>query len=147
MRRLALVLLVVVGACKPKPENVTPAGAVRELFASLEAMATDPARSKDALALLGPTTSKNLEARAQRASKVEGRTIGAGEYLAGVRYLPRSRTAKYTTALNASGDVAEVAALDESGRELTHLTVVKRGELWRVELPLPDMQPLQKRAP
>lgn len=150
MRRFALVLLVavvVLCGCKPKPENVTPEGAVRELFSALEAMANDPARSKEVLTLLGPTTSKNLEARAQRASKVEGRTIGAAEYLAAARYLPRSRVAKLTTTLGPSGDVADVAALDETGRELTHLTALKQGELWRVELPLPDMQPLQKRAP
>lgn len=144
----ALATLVTLAcACKPKPENVTPEGAVRELFAALEGMTTDPSRSKDALALLGPATSKNLEARAQRASKVEGRTIGAAEYLAAGRYLPRSRTAKLTATLGASGDVADVVALDDTGRELTHLTVLKQGELWRVELPLPDMQPLQKRAP
>lgn len=145
--RLSVFLLVVgLAACKPKPENATPEGAVRELFSALEAMSTDPARSKDALALLGPSTSKNLEARAQRASKVEGRTIAASDYLAAVRYLPRTRIAKLTSKLGASGDLAEVSALDDAGRELTRVSVVKQEELWRVELALPEMQPLQKRV-
>jgi hypothetical protein len=147
MRVAVLALVLALCACKRKPENVTPEGAVRELFAALEGLSTDPARSKDALLLLGPSTVKNLEARAQRASKVEGRTISSAEYLAAVRYLPRTRATKFTTSVGASGDVAEVSALDEAGHELTHLAVLKQGELWRVELPLPDMQPLQKRAP
>lgn len=140
------VTALALGGCRRAPENATPEGAVRELFASLEGMAAEPARSKDALALLGPATSKNLEARAQRASKVEGRTIGPAEYLAAARYLPRSRAAKYTTVLGASGDLAEVAVLDEAGHDLTRLATVKQGDLWRVELPLPDLPPLQKRA-
>lgn len=143
---LLAALALVLGACKRAPENATPEGAVRELFAALEGMASEPARSKDALALLGPSTSKNLEARAQRASKVEGRTIGAAEYLAAVRYLPKSRATKYTTTLGASADLAEVSVLDEAGHELTHVATVKQGELWRVELALPEMQPLQKRV-
>lgn len=142
-----LALLLAVGGCKRTPENVTPEGAVRELFAALEGMSTEPSRSKDALLLLGPNTSKNLEARAQRASKVEGRTIATADYLAAVRYLPRTRATTYATTLGASGELAEVTAMDESGRDLVHVTTVKQGELWRVELALPEMQPLQKRAP
>lgn len=146
-RPLALAVAMLAVGCKRAPENATPEGAVRELLSALEGMTTEPSRSKDALALLGPNASKNLEARAQRASKVEGRTIAAAEYLAAVRYLPRGRASRFTTAIGASGDVAEVTVLDEGGRELTHLSVLKQGELWRVELPLPEMPPLQKRAP
>ena len=142
-----LLLGLSLGGCKRAPENVTPEGAVRELFAALEGMSTEPSRAKDALALLGPSTSKNLEARAQRASKVEGRTIAPADYLAAARYLPRARAATYTTALGASGELAEVTAMDETGRDLVHVATVKQGELWRVELALPEMQPLQKRAP
>ena len=145
--RVLVLALVLLAACKPKPENVTPEGTVRALFGALEAMSTDPARSKDALAMLGPATAKNLEARAQRASKVEGRTISAADYLSTVRYLPRAHAVSYVTSLGASGDVADVAAADEQGHELAHVTLEKRGELWRVELPLPDLPALQRRAP
>ena len=157
MRSAAIVLGLLAAlsvGCKRAPENATPEGAATELLAALEAMATDPARSKDALALLGPVTSKNLEGRAQRASKVEGRTLSAAQYLAGVRYLPKTRVAKLTVTpgggasgpLPAQAEVAEITATDDQGRDLVHLTAVKQGELWRIELPLPDMQPLQKRA-
>lgn len=145
LRAIAIVSLLLVAGCKRAPENVTPEGATRELLAALEGITTDPARAKDALTLLGPNAIKNLEARAQRASKVEGRTIAASDYLAAARILPHAKPAKYETTLNSSSDRAEVVVLDESGRELVRLPLVKQGELWRVELPLPELQPLHKR--
>lgn len=146
LARTCLLLTLTLAGCKRAPENVTPEGAARELLRTFESISADPARSKDALALLGPTTLKNLEARAQRASKVEGRSISPGDYLAAVRYVPHARPAKYETTLNAGGDRAEVSVLDDSGRELLRLPLVKQGELWRVELSLPELQPLHKRA-
>lgn len=144
LRQLAALALLLVG-CQKRPENATPEGAARELMSALEGIAGDPTRSKQALRMLGPVTLKNLETRAARASKVEGRTISSADYLAASRYLPRTRVAKVQSELNVSQDQAALSLLDANGSEVTRLAAAKVGEVWLLELGLPELPPLPKR--
>ena len=96
---------------------------------------------REAYALLGPTARGNLEQRAERASRVQGRRVEPYEILAegrfGLKFRPKTMTTHVTD------DRATVEVL--GGEPLTeHATVQcakdpRQPGAWRVEPNLPDV--------
>ncbi len=142
----ALVLVFLASAllgCRHTPPEATPEGAVRLWLERMEASTDDLRAAKEAYAVLGPASRANLQERAERASRVQGRRVEPEEMLAegrfGLKFRPKSMTA------TVHGEEAEVAVSgdDPSVEHATVHCVEERG-LWRVEPGLPDVSVLPR---
>lgn len=142
MRRL-LIALCLLAACSRRAPDATPEGALREWLDHMEASVDDPREAHAAYALLGPQARKNLEDRAERASRVQGRRVDPGDMLAtgrfGLRFRPQSMRATIT------GDDATVEVVGDDPAERATVRCRKEGEAWRVEPSLPDLLDLPRR--
>ncbi len=136
--------LLAASACSHPPPNATPEGAVRAWLEHMEESMGDPGEAKEAFALLGPRARQNLEARAARASQVEGRQAQPVEMLAeghfGLRFRPKAMHATVTGATA----VVDVTG-DDPGVEHASVVCVREGDGWRVEPELPDVAAPQRR--
>ncbi len=143
-RRLVLALFALLVACTHKAADATPEGAVRSWLDAMESAADDPQSAKDAYAMLGPKAKHNLEGRAERASRIQGRHVEGEDMLAtgrfGLRFRPESMKATIT------GDDAsvDVYGADPSTQ---HAVVAchREGEHWKVEPALPEQADLPHR--
>jgi hypothetical protein len=131
-------------ACSHAAPNATPEGAVRAWLEHMEESMGSPAEAKEAYALLGPRTQTNLEARAERTSKVEGRRAQAFEMLAegrfGLKFRPKAMRAVIV------GDDATVDVTgDDPSTERAKVVCVKEPDGWHVEADLPEVTAPQRR--
>lgn len=139
-----LATALALGACTHKAMDSTPEGAVRSWLDAMEAAADDPQSAKEAYAMLGPKAKHNLESRAERASRIQGRHVEGEDMLAtgrfGLRFRPESLKATIT------GDDASV---DVYGADPTNQHAVvachREGEHWKVEPALPEQADLPRR--
>ena len=105
---------------------------------------SDTQQAQAAYAMLGPETRANLEERAARASRAQGRHLESYEMLAlgrfGLKFRPAAMHAQV------EGDTAHVEVTGDDPT-VDHATVrMKReGTSWKVELDLVPLPPLQKR--
>jgi len=143
LRRLLVTLLFVMAACSRKAPDATPEGALREWLDHMEASVDDPREAHAAYGLLGPQARKNLEDRAERASRVQGRRVDPEDMLAtgrfGLRFRPQTMRATIT---------GNDATVEVTGDDLADHAVVqchKEGDAWRVEPALPDLLELPRR--
>lgn len=143
MRRLLVLLCLVLAACSRKAPDGTPEGALREWLDHMEASVDDPREAHAAYALLGPQARKNLEDRAERASRVQGRRVDPEDMLAtgrfGLRFRPQSMRATIT------GDDASVEVVGDDPTERAVVLCHKEGDAWRVEPVLPPLVELPRR--
>jgi len=140
---LFVLLTMILAACSRPPPDATPVGAIKTWLERMEAQVSDPAETKSAYAMLSKSTHQNLEKRAERASRIEGRRIEPQEMLAQGRFALRFTPKKFST--QTSGDTATV---EVSGDEPTnHATMhcVKEGPSWRIDLTLPELIDLPRR--
>jgi hypothetical protein len=131
-------------ACSRPAADATPEGVVHQWLDRMEASVEDRRAAKEAYALLGPKARKNLEERATRASRVQGRQVEPYEMLAegrfGLRFRPKSMTATVT------GEDAVVEVRGQSPDvEVATVRCRLEGGVWRVEPGLPDVPQLQRR--
>ena len=145
VRPYTLALLAAFAACSRPPADSTPEGVVRAWLDHMEAWSDDPKEGHEAYALLGPAARANLEARAGRASQVQGRRAEPYDMLAegrfGLKFRPK------TMHSNIVGDRATVEVTgDDPGAEHATLRCVREANGWRVEPELPEATPLQKRG-
>jgi len=98
----------------------------------------DPGEAKEAYALLGPKTKHNLEARAERAGKVEGRRAQAFEMLAEGRFGLKFRP-KAMHAVVAGEDATVDVTGDDPVTEHAKVICVREPDGWHVEAELPDV--------
>lgn len=138
-----LVWLVASASCTRAAQDATPEGAVRAFIEKMESSSEDPRALREAYALLGPRARANLRARADRASRGQGRRYEPWEMLAedrfAMKFRPKAMSAKIEgdqAIVDVRGDVAEEGAAVRCARE---------GIAWRVEPELPDVAPAHPR--
>ena len=140
---LYVFLATPVLACSRPPPDATPEGAIKTWLERMEAQVSDPAETKPAYAMLSKQAHQNLEKRAERASRIEGRRIGPEEMLAQGRFALRFTPRKFTT--QTTGDTATVEVSGNEPNDHATLHCVKEGATWRVDLTLPDLIELPRR--
>lgn len=149
-RAAALASLLVLGwvascvsGCTRGPEGTTPDAAVRLFLETMESAETDGQAMQEAFSLLGPRARQNLEARAERASRGQGRRRKAWEMLAegrfGLAYRPRVGRARI------EGNEALVEVRGEAPEEHAEIRCIREGSTWKVEPDLPEPPPPPKR--
>jgi hypothetical protein len=136
-------LTIVFAACSRPPPDATPEGAIKTWLERMEAQVSDPAETKSAYAMLSKSTHQNLEKRAERASRIEGRRIEPQEMLAQGRFALRFTPRKFAT--QTSGDSATVEVTGDEPTDHATLHCVKEANLWRVDLTLPELTDLPRR--
>ena len=144
MRFALLVFLTIVfEGCSRPPPDATPEGAIKTWLERMEAQVSDPAETKSAYAMLSKSTHQNLEKRAERASRIEGRRIEPQEMLAQGRFALRFTPKKFST--QTSGDTATVEVSGDEPTDHATMHCVKEGPSWRIDLTLPDLTDLPRR--
>jgi hypothetical protein len=131
---LGLGLLV---ACSRPPPDATPDGAVRLFLDEMEAAESDARETRHAYDLLGPAARANLEERARRTSRLQGRQVQPWDMLAagrfGVAFRPKTMRSKVV------GDRAAVEVLGaDPQNELATVVCVREAGGWRIEPELPE---------
>jgi hypothetical protein len=144
MRREIIALFLVVAACSHPVPHATPDGAVRAWLEHMEDSLGDPDEAREAYALLGPRARQNLDARAERASQVEGRRAQGFEMLAegrfGLKFRPKAMHAVV------AGEEATVDVTgDDPGTEHARVACVRESDGWHVEPELPELAAPQRR--
>ena len=102
---LCLALALLIGCGKGRVDG-TPEAAVRSMLERLENSSTDPRQTKEAYALMGPNARAQLQERAARATRLQGRRVEPHEMLAPGRFGLRFRPKRMKTQL--MGDTATV---------------------------------------
>lgn len=141
---VAVVLLPHTLACSRPAPDATPEGAVHLWLDRMEASGEDRRAAREAYALLGPKARANLEERAARASRVQGRTVEPHEMLAEGRFGLRFRPKTMTASIQGVDAVVEV----RGGSPETERATVRchlEGNGWRIEPGLPEIAPLLRR--
>jgi hypothetical protein len=137
MRWLAILLIVLVGACSRSAPDATPDGVVRLWLDTMESAEGDSRAMKDAYQLLGPRARANLKERADRASRGHGRRFEPHEMLAegrfGLRFRPKTMCARI------QGDDAWVDVKGDGPGEQATVKCTREGALWKIEPELPEV--------
>jgi hypothetical protein len=133
---MAAALLAVLTGCSRPPPDASPDGAVRLFLDEMEAAGSDAREARHAYDLLGPSARANLEERARRTSRLQGRQVHPWDMLAagrfGVAFRPKSMHAKVV------GDRASVEVLGaDPQNERAMVTCVREVGGWRIEPELP----------
>ena len=137
---LLAAALVVAGlplGCSRPPPDATPEGAVRLFLDAMEGAEADAHEMHRAYDLLGPAARANLEERARRTSRLQGRQAQPWDMLAagrfGVAFRPKTMRSKVV------GDRASVEVLgaDPQNETATVVCVHEPGG-WRIEPELPE---------
>jgi len=138
-----LVATLALGCSRPPPD-ATPEGALRLWIERMDQPSSDNKQAQEAYALLGPETRANLEERAARASRAQGRHLESYEMLAlgrfGLKFRPAAMHAQV------DGDTAHVEVTGDDPT-VDHATVRMTREAtgWKVELDLIPLPPVQRR--
>ncbi len=131
------LLLALASGCSHAPPDSTPDGAVKLFLDEMEQASDDPRLMHAAFALLGPAARANLEERARRASRLQGRQAQPWEMLAGGRFGLAFRPKAYRPAV--VGDRASVEVFGAAPQtEHASVPCVHEPAGWRVEPGLPD---------
>lgn len=141
--RGASVALLLLSGCSRKPVNATPDGAVRELVERMRLVNGDPASAKLAFELLSKRTRTNLTERAQRYSSASGKTIAPEAMVVPSRFVLRFEPQRYTAQISGSQARVEVIGLAPEDRAV--VACVYEDNVWRVDLALPPLPPVQVR--
>jgi uncharacterized protein YbjT (DUF2867 family) len=140
-RRAALGAALLCGAlalgCSRPPPDATPEGTVRLFLDAMEAAEDDAHEMRQAYELLGPTARANLQERARRTSRLQGRQVKPWDMLAagrfGVAFRPRTMRSKVV------GDRASVEVLGGDPQSESAIVVcVREPGGWRIEPELPE---------
>src|SRR5471030_131542 len=111
-RELFVFAMLSICSCSRAPQDATPEGAVKLWLERMEASTDDPRASHDAFLLLGPRARANLEERADRASKMQGRQETAEQMLAQGRFGLKFRSKSMTTQIHGSDATVDVIGAD-----------------------------------
>jgi hypothetical protein len=131
---LALVLSM---GCSRPPPDATPDGVTRLFLDEMEAAEDDAREMRRAYDLLGPAARANLEERARRTSRLQGRQVQPWDMLAagrfGVAFRPKTMRAKVV------GDRASVEVLGaDPQNERATVVCVREVRGWRIEPEFPE---------
>ena len=139
----ALLLVTALAGCGRRVPNTTPDGAVRELVERLRRVQGDPAEAKAAYELLSKRAQQNLVERAKRYSAASGKAIAPEAMIVPSRFLLRFEPQRYTA--QAAGPMARVDVIGLLAGERASIPCVLEEGLWRVDLGLPPLPPVQMR--
>jgi hypothetical protein len=139
----ALLAALALAGCGRRVPNATPEGAVRELVERMDRVRGDPADAKAAFELLSKRAQANLASRAQRYSAASGKTIAPEAMIVPSRFLLRFQPERYTARIIGAHAMVDVVGL--VGGERAQIPCVLEDEVWRVDLPLPALPPVQMR--
>ena len=140
---LLITLTLTLAGCGRRLPEATPDGAVRELVERLRRVHGDPADARSAYELLSKRTRANLSARAQRYSAASGKMIAPEAMLAPSRFLVRFEPQRYTAKIAGPYALVDVTGLLEGDH--AQIACVFEETVWRVELALPPLAPVQLR--
>lgn len=144
LRGFAAGLALMLVACTRTTPDSTPDGVLRLFLERMEVATDDPRAMAEAYDLLGKTSKKNLDERAERASLVVGKRVNPREMLAtgrfGLRFRPKGMTVRV------DGDLAVVAVTGSDPQERAEIVCAREGAVWRVEPELPPLS-LQQHRP
>jgi hypothetical protein len=140
---LLAALALALAGCGRRVPNATPEGAVREIVERMGRVRGDPADAKAVFELLSKRAQANLASRAQRYSAASGKTIAPEAMIVPSRFLLRFQPERYTARV--AGAHAMVEAVGLVGGERAQISCILEDDVWRVELPLPALPPVQMR--
>ena len=140
-----VLLCAVLAGCARREEEDTPERVVQEFIDRMQRVHGDAQKSKLAYELLASGAQANLDERARRASATVGRTVAPEEMLAPSRFYLSFQPRTWST--ERGGEWAIVTAEGESPREQTRIRCVRERGHWRVVLDLPELPPIEQRAP
>jgi hypothetical protein len=116
---------------------------VQTFVERMQSVHGDPNSGLLAFELLAKDPRDNLAERARRATAAAGRTVTPGEMLVpsvfSLAFVPRSFTPEIR------GDYARVTVLGPGPTDRAEVHCVKEGGVWRVQLDLPALAPIQAR--
>jgi hypothetical protein len=134
---LVVAAVMALHGCSRPPPDATPDGATRLFLDAMEAAETDAREMRRAYNLLGPVGRANLEERARRTSRLQGRQVQPWDMLAtgrfGVAFRPKTMRSKVV------GDRASVEVLGaDAQNERASVACVHEAGGWRIEPEFPD---------
>ncbi len=144
---LAMALGASAVACTRAAPDATPDGVVRLWLDKMETSTEDPRAMREAFVLLGPAARANLDERAQRASRVQGRRVEPYEMLAEGRFGLKFRPKAMVSRIEGDRAIVEVTG-DAPMTEHAVVHCAREGAspgVWRVEPELPDVMALPRR--
>jgi hypothetical protein len=134
---LSVLALTLASGCSHAPPDATPDGAVKLFLDDMEQASDDPRLMRAAYGLLGPAARANLEERARRTSRLQGRQAQPWEMLAAGRFGLAFRAKAYRPAV--VGDRASVEVFGAAPQtEHASVLCVHEAAGWRVEPGLPE---------
>ncbi len=139
------VSMVLASGCSRRPADASPEGVVREWIERMQGVHGSPQAAKDAYELLSRQAKANLDQRARRASAATGRKMEPEQMIApsrfSLRFVPRQTRARI------AGDRAIVEATGaDPATEQASVPCVREDGVWRVDLVLPPLAPVERRA-
>ncbi|MEO8875043.1 MAG: hypothetical protein ABI461_05605 [Polyangiaceae bacterium] len=141
---LAAALVLSFSGCSRAPQDATPEGVVRLWLDRMEASTDDPRAAHEAYLLLGPRARANLEERADRASKMQGRQETAEQMLAQGRFGLKFRPKSMVSTISGNDATVNVIGADSTS-EHTSVHCVSESGAWRIEPDLPPVAQLRRR--
>ena len=139
-----LSILILCVSCGGPAEEETPTGAVKAFFRAVARSENDVEATKEVVRLLSPQAQQQLRKRAELASTLTGREFAPQDMIPKgrlfLRYQPRMHKPFVE---HISGNHALVTIYGEKKAETSTLRLLKSGNAWRIDLPLP---PLESRA-
>jgi hypothetical protein len=134
----ALLAVVLLASCARKPADGTPEAAVDRFLQACEEAPHDPAAAARAYALLAPSSRKNLDARAQKATAVMGRPMTAEQMLVPGFTPLRFEISKTTTDFEPDGAHATVDVVGpDPATQHARVPLEREGESWRIAIAFP----------
>ncbi len=144
LRAAVLIAAVWIGGCQRAAVDETPERVVEAFIDRMRAVHGDPERGLRAFELLAESSRANLVERAERASAVTGRPVGPQEMLVPSRFALAFEPSRFSAELR--GDHARVTITGEDSERQSTEALCRREEgHWRIELPLPELPPIQRR--
>jgi hypothetical protein len=135
--------LLIVSACSRAPQDATPEGVVKLWLERMETSTDDPRASHDAYLLLGPRARANLEERADRASKMQGRQATAEQMLAQGRFGLKFRPKSMTSSIHGTDATVDVVGSDAANEHAVVQCDQENGA-WKIEPDLPEVAQLHR---
>ncbi|RLB47872.1 MAG: hypothetical protein DRI90_25905 [Deltaproteobacteria bacterium] len=139
----ALLLLMALVACEPALPNRTPEGAVREFIEIVRGFHGNEEDARTLFELLSERAKQNLRSRADRYGAASGKKIGPTAMIVPSRMSPRFNPQAYSAQI--VGKYALVDVVGVSAEQVAHVPCVFEEGLWRVDLVLPALPPMQHR--
>ncbi len=133
-----LFFALIMAACTRPPPDATPEGALRLWIDRMDVQSSDPKQAREAYDLLGPDARANLEERAARASRAQGRHVEPFEMLAQGRFGLKFRPSAMHAQIQGNGAMVDVTGDDPTVDRAT-VRCTREGAVWKVE---PDLAPL-----